>query len=152
MSRSSSFNQTSLERQFQKVETELLQLKAKQQYNPDQINYAYTSNTVSIASYQYMSGQSGQGIIASLLFTSYFPNIYPKTSMTFARSAGDTAGVLIDCRTERAGSNQARLYIQAVDTMIPMSTPKAFTGNFTVLSNVAGALTLEKTYVIPGYN
>lgn len=147
-----SFKSTSLEKQLATVEKELISLKAIQQYSPSQINYSYTSNNVAVASYQYISGSQAQGVIVSLLFTSHFPNIYPKTSIVFSRNAGDHGGVLIDCRTERAGSNQARLYIQAVDTMIPMSTPTAFTANFRVLSNVSGVLTLEKTYVRPGYN
>ena len=134
------------------IERELVSLKAIQQYSPSQIKYSYVSNTVSVASYEYMDGQRAQGVIVSLLFTSHFPNIYPKISMTFTTNPGDRGGVLTDYRTENAGSNRARLYIKAVDTMIPMSAPTAFTANFTVSSNVSGVLTLEKTYVIPGYS
>ena len=149
-----SYRDTYLDREIAEIEKELIGLKAVQRYSPEQINYAYQSNSVTVNSYVYGTPAENvgnhHGILASFLFTSYFPTIYPRVSMVRLNYTPNTYnGVLINYRTEKVSSNQVRIYLQYIDTVIPMDSPHAFTVELAMRSNVTGVFRLEKTYVVP---
>lgn len=149
-----SYSSLNIERELSSVENELLKLKAIQRYSPSQINYSYQSNSVTVNSYVWGTPAdyigNHHGIVASLIFTSYFPHIYPRVSMVRLNyTPGIYNGVLLNYRSERVSANQARIYLQYVDTVIPMDSAHLFTVVLAVKSNVSGVLALEKTYVVP---
>ena len=157
MGQAKSYNESYLEKQMGKIESEIIQLKAIQNYDPSQINYSYKSNSVSIDAYQIapsVPDYGHYGILASLIFTSRFPNIFPRVSFDYTgygQASGYIGdGALLTQRTEYWSKNQTRIIIYLLDTLIPMDTPYQFNIQAFVYSNVAGTLALEKTYVIPG--
>lgn len=148
-----SYRDSFLDNEMIKVEQEMLQLKAIQRYSPFQMNYSYLSNTVSVSSYVWGTPgaqiENHHGVVASFIFTSYFPTIYPRVSWVHINGNQGYSGVLMHYRTERAGDNKVRIYVQYYDTVIPMDPPHPFTLSCAVKSNVSGVLALEKTYVVP---
>lgn len=149
-----SYNDSFLSKEMIKIEEELLKLKAIQRYSPSQINYSYQSNSVTVDSYVWATPASyidnHHGIVACFTFTSYFPNIYPRVSMVRLNYRENTYnGVLLSYRTEKAGANKVRIYVQYSDTVIPMDSPHPFTVELAMKSNVSGVFALEKTYVVP---
>lgn len=144
MGQYSSFNSNNLENRLVKAEQEILRLKAIQNYDPQQIKYTYRSNTLSIDSYRVFPNDSNNhGVIATLLFTSYFPNIFPRVSLTWSGDA-----VQLSNRYEYASKNAVRIMIYFMDSVIPMSAPDPFTLSLVAESNVSGKLELERTYTV----
>lgn len=142
-----SFQENQLANRLVKVEQELLKLKAIQPYDPQQINYSYQSNTLMINSYRIAPSNPNDlhyGILATLIFTSWFPNIFPRVSFSFSGNA-----VLVSTRTEYLSKNQTRLMIYFLDSVVPMDIPHQFNISCFVKSNVSGTLKLEQTYVRP---
>ena len=148
MSQFSSIQEKNLERQLIKIEKDLLSLKAKQFYDPKQINYTYSSDNVSVSSYTIFStGSNNQGILATFIFSSYFPTIYPRVILQVNYSS--SYGILLNTKYERYSQNQCKITAFVVDEVVPLSPAHSFVANFVVRSNVAGTLALEKTYVLP---
>lgn len=143
-----SYRQNSVESRLIKIEQEILKLKAIQFYDPQQVNYSYISNSVTVNSYNWIQNYTTQGIVASFIFTSWFPTIYPRVMFDFERTSGST-GSLIYERTERYSRNEARVIVQLTSSTVPFTNPDPFTINARVKSNVSGVLKLEGTYVLP---
>ena len=143
-----SFNENNIEHRLVKLEQNLKELKAVQQYSPSQMNYSYVSNIVSVPSYLAYNANSHYGVVASFLFTSTLPNTFPRISMQYSYNNNASCWVLYQ-RVEYVSKNKSRLVLQAVDTVVPLSAPHEFTINVWVNSNISGTLELEKTYVLP---
>lgn len=147
MGQYASYNDQFLDRKLRDIEKEIISLKAIQKYDPSQLNYSYQSNRVNIPSYLISPNTPNYGhygILATLIFTSKLPNVFPRVSFDYEGS-----GLLITQRTEYWSKNQTRVLIYMVDTLVPMAPPYQFTINAFVYSNTVGTLTLEKTYVLP---
>lgn len=151
MSQFQTYKDRMLEPTLVRIEQELIKLKSIQHYSPSEINYSYQSNTLGVHSYNRGGWETAEGVIASLLFTSHFPDIFPRVSLVFygVGDDGSSPGALMDLRYEKVSANTVRIYVNTIDSPVPMSAPVPFTANFYVYSNVNGILSLEKTYVIP---
>ena len=150
MSQYQSFKNQSLDKRLVRIEQELLKFKAKQIYDPKQVNYSYRSNYLDVEAYRIRPDDpynNQYGILASLVFTSYFPNVFPRISLD--ASYTKNTGVLLNMRTEKASNNSVRIVVYLLDSVVPLATPQQFTARFVVLSNSNGTLKLERTYVVP---
>ena len=143
-----SYLSSSLEQQVIRMEQDLVEMKAKQFYNPQQMNYAYKSNVVDVDAYHFVRGTEIYGVAAKFVFTSQLQDVLPLVCIENVNEQYRFP-FLTNYRVSKRSANQIEIYVVYVDTVVSFSAHRFFVLSLRVNSNTAGTLALEATYDVP---